>query len=322
MDLTTLDTTDTTVQTQGQAVTRTGKVLSNHLLEMDWISKLNTSIDLHIDKLVLTDLHYNDLTGKVEITDGMLRAEPFQAMAGGVTAVGNIVIDTNTSPPTLSTSVTTQQIDMGEITGYWSQPPFMSAIGNVQLVLSGTGKSPAAILASATGHLRVVAGAGTAIVAQAEQATATVVLGAIARTLEEEDADAVKMNCFATNIVFEEGVGDVQVLVLDTENTTIFGSGTIDLAKEQWNLKFNPQPHTTTLSAKAVPVMLGGSFSEPEITLGKGELIRKLSAIVGAVIFPPAAVAALFELGAGDEPCLKNLAANQADEPAMEMSAD
>jgi uncharacterized protein involved in outer membrane biogenesis len=110
------------------------------------------------------------------------------------------------------------------------------------------------------------------------------VLGAIARTLGEEDTDAVKMNCFATNIVFEEGVGDVQVLVLDTENTTIFGSGTIDLTKEQWDLKFNPKPHTTTLAAKAVPVMLEGSFSDPEITVGKGELIRKLSAIVGCRI--------------------------------------
>jgi uncharacterized protein involved in outer membrane biogenesis len=268
------------------------------------------------------DRRYSDLTGKLEITGGVLRAEPFQATVAGVTAAGNAVIDTNTRPPTLSTAVTAQQIDMGEITGYWSQPPFMSARGNLQLVLSGTGESPAAVLASSTGHLRVVTGEGTAVVAQAEKATATLWLGAIAQALGKEDTDAVKMNCFATNIVFEEGVGDVQVLVLDTENTTILGSGTIDLAQEQWDLKFDPRPHTTTLAAKAVPVMLGGSFSEPEIKVGKAELLRKLSAIVGVVVFPPAAVVALLELGAGDEPCLKDIAANQADEPAMEMTAD
>ena len=199
---------------------------------------------------------------------------------------------------------------MGKITGYWSQPPFMSARGNLRLVLSGTGESLAAIMASSTGRLSLVTGEGTAVVAQAEQATATMVLGAIARTLGNEDTDAVKMNCFATNIVFEEGVGDVQVLVLDTENTTIFGSGTINLAQEQWDLKFDPRPHTTTLATKAVPVMLEGSFSEPEIKVGKGGLIRKLSAIVGAVVFPPVAVAALLELGTGDEACLKNIAAN------------
>jgi uncharacterized protein involved in outer membrane biogenesis len=168
----------------------------------------------------------------------------------------------------------------------------------------------------------VVTGEGTAVVAQAEKATATLVLGTIARTLGKEDIDAVKMNCFAADIEFEDGVGDVQVLMLDTENTTIFGSGSIDLAQEQWDLKFDPKPHTTTLSAKAVPVMLEGNFSEPEIRVGKGELLRKLSAIVGVVVFPPAAVAALLELGTGDEPCLKNIAANQADEPTMEMSAD
>jgi hypothetical protein len=43
-------------------------------------------------------------------------------------------------------------------------------------------------------------------------------------------------------------------------------------------------------------------INNPEIKVGKGELIRKLSAIVGIVVFPPAVVAALLELGAGDEP--------------------
>jgi hypothetical protein len=322
MDLTSMKATDKAVQAESKVGTRTGKVLSDNPVSMDWINELNASIDLHIDKLVLMDRRYSDLTGKLEITGGVLRAEPFQATVAGVTAAGNAVIDTNTRPPTLSTAVTAQQIDMGEITGYWSQPPFMSARGNLQLVLSGTGESPAAVLASSTGHLRVVTGEGTAVVAQAEKATATLWLGAIAQALGKEDTDAVKMNCFATNIVFEEGVGDVQVLVLDTENTTILGSGTIDLAQEQWDLKFDPRPHTTTLAAKAVPVMLGGSFSEPEIKVGKVELLRKLSAIVGVVVFPPAAVVALLELGAGDEPCLKDIAANQADEPAMEMTAD
>jgi uncharacterized protein involved in outer membrane biogenesis len=322
LDLTSLEATDKAMQSESKAGTRTGKLLSDNPVPMDWINELNASIDLHIDKLVLMDRRYSDLIGKVEITGGVLRAEPFQATVAGVTAAGNAVIDTNTRPPTLSIAVTAQQIDLGEITGYWSQPPFMSASGDVQLVLSGTGESLGAILASSTGYLRVVTGEGTAVVAQAEKATATLWLGAIAQALGKEHAEAVKMNCFATNIVFEEGVGDVQVLVLDTENTTIFGSGTIDLTKEQWDLKFDPKPHTTTLAAKAVPVMLKGSFSEPEIRVGKGELLRKLSAIVAVVVFPPAAVAALLEFGAGDEPCLKDIAANQADDPAMEMSAD
>ena len=322
MDLTALEAADKAVQVESKVGTRTGNFLSDNPIPMDWISELNVSIDLHVDKLVLMDGRYSDLIGKVEITGGVFRAEPFQATVSGVTAAGNAVIDTNTRPPTLSIAVTAQQIDLGEITGYWSQPPFMSASGDVQLVLSGTGESLAAILASSTGHLRVVTGEGTAVVAQAEKATATLVLGTIARTLGKDDVDAVKMNCFATNIVFEAGVGDVQVLVLDTENTTILGSGTIDLTQELWDLKFDPKPHTTTLSAKAVPVMLKGSFSEPEISVGKGELLRKLSAVVAVVVFPPAAVAALLEFGAGDESCLKDIAANQADDPAMEMTAD
>ena len=303
MDLTALEATDTALPAEGEA----GKLFSDHPLEMDWINGLNAAIDLQIEKLVLMDMEYSNLTGKVEVTNGMLRVEPFQATVAGVTTAGNGVINATTRPPAISMSITAQQIDMGKLTGYWSQPPFMSASGDVQLVLSGTGDSPASFLANSTGHLRVVTGTGTAEVAQAERATATLVLGTIARTLGKEDTNAVKMNCFAANIKFEEGTGNVQILVLDTEKTTILGSGAIDLEKEQWDLKFTPKPHTTTLSAKAVPVILKGSFAEPEIKVGKAGVIKKLSGIVGAVVFPPAAVAALLELGTGDDTCLQNI---------------
>ena len=313
MDLAALEATDNADLAEDKAETQAGKIFSNRPFEIDWINELNASIDLHIDKLVLMGMQYSNLTGKVEVTDGHLRAEPFQTTVAGVTASGNAVIDTTTRPPMFSMSITAQQINMGELTGYWSQPPFMSATGNIQLVLSGSGESPATIMASSAGHLRLVTGEGTAEVAQAERATATLVLGAIGRTLGKDDTEAVKMNCFASNIKFEEGVGDVQVLVLNTENTTILGSGTIDLAKEQWDLTFKPQPNTTKLSATAVPVMLKGSFFEPEIKVGKAGILRKLSAIVGVVVYPPAAVAGLLELGAGKETCMKNIATDQTN---------
>jgi uncharacterized protein involved in outer membrane biogenesis len=306
MDLTALEAVGKALPTADKA----GKVFSDKPIELEWIKKLNADVELNIARLVLAGAQYQNMHGKVEITDGVLRANPLEATLAGVTATGQYVIDVSSTPPTFSTSLTAQRVDMGEITGYWSQPPFMHASGDVQLELSGSGESQAAILSSATGHLRVVTSEGTAEVAQAEKATATLLLGTIAGTLGKEDTDAVKMNCFAVDIEFVEGVGDVQVLVLDTEHATIFGSGAIDLTKEQWNLKFNPKPHTTTLSAKAVPVMLTGSFSEPGIEMGKVELLRKLAAIVGVVVFPPAAVAALLELGTGDEACLKNIVAN------------
>ena len=98
---------------------------------------------------------------------------------------------------------------------------------------------------------------------------------------------------------------------MDTRHATIVGDGHIDLARERLELKLTPRPKTTTLNL-SVPVHVGGTFTEPTFAPGILGTARRIGGVVGAVLFPPAALAVFADLGTGeDHPCLQH-----AGEPA------
>jgi uncharacterized protein involved in outer membrane biogenesis len=122
--------------------------------------------------------------------------------------------------------------------------------------------------------------------------------------LGEEKADVVPMNCFAANLVADAGVVKAEVLVLDTDQATVLGSGSLDLGTETWDMVFKPKPKHVTLTT-AVPIRLSGTFRDPQVSAEKVGALRKLAGIASLFIFPPAAVAGLVDLGSGDNQCVQ-----------------
>ncbi len=67
----------------------------------------------------------------------------------------------------------------------------------------------------------------------------------------------------------------------------------------------DPKVKKTTISA-AVPVHIEGTLANPEYSPDKLAAARKVGGLLGLVLFPPAAILGLGELGAGDDnPCIQ-----------------
>jgi hypothetical protein len=93
--------------------------------------------------------------------------------------------------------------------------------------------------------------------------------------------------------------------VLDTEVAAFIGEGTINLGSEVLDLVIDPDVKKTTISA-AVPVNIEGTLANPAYSLDKLGVARKVGGVLGLVLFPPAAVVGLVDLGAGDDnPCIQ-----------------
>jgi hypothetical protein len=93
--------------------------------------------------------------------------------------------------------------------------------------------------------------------------------------------------------------------LFDTEYAQITGAGTINLGTEQIKMTVDPKPKSATVNT-SVPVEIGGTLSEPSYRLNPLAAAAKVGGLVGAVVFPPAAVIGLGELGVSDKnPCMK-----------------
>ena len=115
----------------------------------------------------------------------------------------------------------------------------------------------------------------------------------------------INLDCEMADFDVKNGNMETKIMVLDTDITTINGSGNIDMAQETLNLEL--QPHTKVLSPLALrsPIYIRGKFAKPEVSLDQTKLIlRSTGALVLGALNPFLAIIPLVDTGPGkDSPC-------------------
>ena len=142
----------------------------------------------------------------------------------------------------------------------------------------------------------------------------------VLNTLVSGPSEWTAVNCAAADFAFEGGVATSNVLLFDSPAATVTGAGSLDLRSEGLDFLVTPEAKSVTLNV-ATPVVVGGSLAQPTFAPDPAALARKIAGLLGIVVFPPAAVAGLGELGAGGNPCVDLAAAGESSAPAAEAPA-
>jgi len=116
----------------------------------------------------------------------------------------------------------------------------------------------------------------------------------------------VAIECLASDFDIAQGIATSKVGVLKTEVIELGVSGDINLATERYNLKIKPSPRGFDLSL-AVPIDVRGPLSDPSFRPNTLATLTKLGALLGSVLFPPAALIGLTELGGSSHPCVQTV---------------
>ena len=76
------------------------------------------------------------------------------------------------------------------------------------------------------------------------------------------------IRCVVADFVAENGRMAAKTLVIDTDAEKILGAGSIDFAKERYDLTLNAQSKRPSLLALRGPIVVDGSFSAPQVHPG------------------------------------------------------
>ena len=143
--------------------------------------------------------------------------------------------------------------------------------------------------AGADGELAVIMGGGqiNALIIEALGLDVGEMLAVVAAGDEEKESGMVPVQCFVSRFEVQDGVMMTRALVLETSDSTVTGSGTIDLGKETLDLRLLAHPKDASVLAASTPVAIKGTFRDPQIDVVSEELEEKgLAALALGVVLP------------------------------------
>ena len=93
-----------------------------------------------------------------------------------------------------------------------------------------------------------------------------------------------------------------KVIVLDTSDTVVNGSGQISLANETLDLTLKPEPKDKSILTLRSPLKIGGTFAVPSAGVDKAALVGRAGlAIALGAVNPFLALLATIETGPGQD---------------------
>lgn len=240
-----------------------------------------------------------------QVKDGRLRLSPLRAGVGGGSVRMEVhLVDRPGERPVRGRI----ELDIAGVSAARILDPFVIAEGSAGL-LSGhgqfeiSGESVARMMGSMTGAASLAMRDGRLNAAMVELAGLD---AGEALLLGLGKQQTVKVNCGYIGASVRNGRLEIDTGVVDTTDTRFTMDGAVDLGRERINLQFRAHPKDPSLFAARAPLVLEGTFKDPDFHPYWGSLLaRGAAALVLGAITPPAALLAFVEPGMGEEsaPC-------------------
>ncbi|MBK1685436.1 AsmA family protein [Rhodoferax fermentans] len=244
-------------------------------------------------------LPLEDLSVHLKLQDSVLTLDPLNFGLAGGQLQTRITLDGRSTPIQASAQVRARKLLLSKL--FPTVDLNQASIGQIngEFKLSGTGNSVGDMLASANGQVGLVVAGGQVSRLMMEK-IGLHLWEILALNLTGDKL--IKLRCAVADFQVKSGVMQTEALVVDTQVTTLLGSGNIDLAHEQLDLTLTPKTKTTSPVALRSPIYIRGSFAQPQVSVDKGQVAaRAAGAVALGLVNPLLALLPLIDAGPGQD---------------------
>lgn len=244
-------------------------------------------------------LPLENLVTHLRLQDAVLTLAPLDFGIAGGHLTASITLDGRESPIQAQARVRAKKIGFAQM--FPAAVLDKSSLGQIngEFNLSGQGNSVGQMLASANGKLGLVLTGGEISKLMVEKAGLHLwEIFALNLTGDR----AIQLRCAVADFEVKSGLMQTNALVFDTEITTILGTGSVDLKREQLNLTLKQSTKNTSPLALRSPIHVGGSFANPTVQVDKGRMAaRAVGAVALGLVNPLLALIPLIDAGSGQD---------------------
>jgi AsmA family protein len=281
---------------EAQEKSASPRLLPDKPYNLEKLRSLDAVVQLKAEHVDAQKLPIEAIDGRMQLEDGLLLIEPLDVAIAGGHMTGNIRLDARQNPIATQTDLRLQDVEVPKLMPRINPKGFGRIAGQARL--AGRGNSVAKMLATADGEVGAVMGSGEMSNLVLELAGLDVAESLILLLKDK----TVPVRCAYTDLAVADGVATARSMALDTTDTVVVGSGTIDLADERLDLELKARPKDISPVSLRGPLDVDGTFKDPGFHPQPARLAGRVAAAAALfAIAPPAALLALFETGPGKD---------------------
>jgi len=254
-----------------------GKIFTNDPLPFDVLKTVDAHLDLAIDELTVSLTTAQQVKARLDLENGRLALTPVTALIAGSKVASTLNIDASALPARVATTLTAPALDLSQLFKLGGMESAISGKTDVDIDLTTTGHSTHDFAAHANGKINLLMDTGT---------VSDSMLRDIAGGLVNLFAPGVGsltnpgVNCLAARYVITNGIMETKGLLLDTDMTTIAGTGYANLPDERINMSLFTRPKGLGLSSMIPPMRIIGDLTKPAFTLDAAGAVQKLTGLL------------------------------------------
>jgi uncharacterized protein involved in outer membrane biogenesis len=256
---------------------RSGRIFPSGKINVEQLSALDAHVTLDATKLTTSDLPaLESLRFSAELENGKLILKPIHVGLAGGHVTGWLTLDRQRQPASAHAKLELQGIRLEKLLAMLPVARFSAGTIAARLDLRGHGASVATSLGAASGTLALTMDGGR--ISNLLDAKLGLNGGKILRLLIGGDR-AIAINSGEVAFDFDKGSGTSTNIFLDTVQTRVVGTGSINLRDETVDLLLTPHPKKPGLfSLRSSSIHVDGSFRHPQFAIVKK---RDLNLITG-----------------------------------------
>jgi uncharacterized protein involved in outer membrane biogenesis len=264
-------------------------LFSDKPLELGWLNKADTDIDLQVDKITFRKAELDNLKTTLIASQGSAKFTIDSVSYSGSELTANLKTDIKSQ--THEYYIHTENFNVGKLLKETDTTELLTGNLDFDLNIDSTGKTPRELAMNARGQF-------SAFITNGSLDNASVDLFAtnlVKELLPGKKRDPrMEIECFFTHFKGEEGLFGSEVSLLNTKYIVMIASGDINLGKEKYDLRLIPKPKNTSLFTLDSDILVTGPLTEPKFTVSKGSVFKKILKGTSYIALGPAGLAIPF----------------------------
>jgi len=259
-------------QTQ-QQLEATGNLFPNVPLKVEKLRAMNMDVTLDAKRVIAPSyLPVQALSFRVVVQDGVATAKPItmillgDSRTGAGKITGELVVDAHADTPRVHTSLQLADIELRNF--FRNSPYFDATYGKVQgrVVLAGTGRSLAQVMATVDGHVAAALGGGSVSSLMVSLAGLQIFDALILYVTGDH---RIPIKCAVGRLNFSHGTVTFDRTLLDTQKSVLRVQGQASLVTQAVKAEVDADAKQFDLLDLHGAVMVQGKLRQPQVSLGR-----------------------------------------------------